>query len=126
MADVVPRYFSSMPGRMVLAATGLFMLGPAIAVVAGTEALGLRALAVLPMAGTAACIISVGLGMSSYPRQTVTFIVWLPFLLWAVFTGFGAMVANKWGIATGVLVVGVIFLVAAARPAAGAKPGRFT
>jgi len=119
-------YFASLPGRALLASTGFFLLGPGLAAVLESPAASIRIFAICPLLGSAAAIISAGWGMFSYPRQTVAFILYLPVLLWLTLPGFGVMVNHGWSVGVGVMLVGIGFLIAAARPAAGAKPGEFT
>ena len=119
-------YFASLPGRALLASAGFFLLGPGLASVLESEGPSIRALAIFPMLGVAAAIVSVGFGMFPYPRQTASWLLWLPFLLWMAFTGGGVMVEERWGLGVGVMLAAIGLLIAAARPTAGARAGEFT
>ena len=102
------------------------MAGPGLAAIVDNEALSIRIFAIAPMLAATAAMVSGCWGMFRYPRQTIIFILYLPVLLWLSFPGFNLMVAQGWGVGAGVLAVGVVFLIAALRPAANADPGHFS
>jgi len=126
MTDHPPTpYFASLPGRALLAAMGFFLAGPGLGSVVESDGLRVRIFALSMLLGAAASIIAGGWGMFEYGKQTILFILCLPVLLWLTLPGFGVMMEAGWGVGVGVLITGVIFLIAAARPAANAPAGEF-
>ena len=84
-------YFASLPGRALLAATGFFLIGPGLAAVLGTEGAALRAWAIFPLLGSVCAVISAGLGLYNFAKETTIFILYLPVMLWLCMPGFGVM-----------------------------------
>ena len=121
-------YFSSRPGRCVLAATALFILGPGLAgYFAESNAwLSVRLMAILPMLACGFSIAGVGLGMFSWPRQTLIFIINMPVLMWLIYPAFNQIAVYGKPMPMLVCALGAIILIWSCVPSKDAKPGQFT